>query len=73
MNHVLFKSLLLDVLHPSEALQAKMGMLSVDAQSKLEKDSAKKEAKAEAKAEAALKKKLASQVGLSLDPCSVSE
>lgn len=39
-----------------------MGMLTVEAQDKLEKDTAKKEAKAEAKAEAALKKKLASQV-----------
>jgi hypothetical protein len=48
----------------SEALQAKMGMLTVEAQSKLEKETAKKEAKAEAKAEAALKKKMASQVGL---------
>ena len=42
-----------------------MGMLTVEAQNKLEKDSAKKEAKAEAKAEAALKKKLASQVDIS--------
>lgn len=41
-----------------EALQAKMGMLSVEAQSKLEKDTAKKEAKAEAKAEATMKKKM---------------
>lgn len=39
-----------------------MGTLSLDAQTKLEKDTAKKEAKAEAKADAALKKKLASQV-----------
>lgn len=34
----------------------------MEAQSKLEKDTAKKEAKAEAKADAALKKKMASQV-----------
>jgi len=53
-----------------------MGMLTVDAQTKLAKDTAKKEAKAEAKAEAALKKKMASQVrSLALflfrwsDPC----
>jgi hypothetical protein len=52
----------IDALRPAEALQAKMGMLTVDAQTKLEKESAKKEAKAEAKAEAALKKKMASQV-----------
>jgi hypothetical protein len=38
--------------------------LSLEAQAKLEKDTAKKEAKAEAKADAALKKKLASAVGL---------
>ncbi|KAI0940303.1 hypothetical protein AcV5_001448 [Taiwanofungus camphoratus] len=44
-----------------EALQAKLGTLSLEAQSKLEKDTAKKEAKAEAKADAALKKKMASQ------------
>jgi len=48
--------------YSEEALQAKMGMLTIEAQNKLEKDTAKKEAKAEAKAEAALKKKLASQV-----------
>jgi density-regulated protein len=41
-----------------EALQAKVGTLSLEAQSKLEKDTAKKEAKAEAKADAALKKKM---------------
>lgn len=46
----------------SEALQAKIGTLSLEAQSKLEKETAKKEAKAEAKADAALKKKMASQV-----------
>ncbi|KAJ3983942.1 translation initiation factor SUI1 [Lentinula detonsa] len=38
------------------------GTLSLEAQSKLEQDTAKKEAKAEAKADAALKKKMASQV-----------
>lgn len=41
-----------------EALQAKLGTLSLEAQTKLEKDTAKKEAKAEAKADAALKKKM---------------
>lgn len=46
----------------TEALQAKVGTLSLEAQTKLEKDTAKKEAKAEAKADAALKKKMASQV-----------
>ncbi|KAI0321972.1 translation initiation factor SUI1 [Amylostereum chailletii] len=48
--------------YSDEALQAKLGTLSLEAQSKLEKDTAKKEAKAEAKADAAKKKKLASQV-----------
>ncbi|KAJ8522913.1 hypothetical protein ONZ45_g588 [Pleurotus djamor] len=48
--------------YSEEALQAKMGTLSLEAQTKLEKDTAKKEAKAEAKADAAMKKKLASQV-----------
>ena len=42
----------------TEALQAKLGTLSLEAQEKLEKDTAKKEAKAEAKAEAAQKKKM---------------
>ncbi len=42
----------------AEALQAKIGTLSLEAQTKLEKDTAKKEAKAEAKAETALKKKM---------------
>jgi density-regulated protein len=42
----------------SEALQAKVGTLSLEAQAKLEQDTAKKEAKAEAKADAALKKKM---------------
>jgi len=48
--------------YSDEALQAKIGTLSLEAQSKLEKDSAKKEAKAEAKADAALKKKMASTI-----------
>ncbi|KAK7471026.1 Translation machinery-associated protein 22 [Stygiomarasmius scandens] len=48
--------------YSDEALQAKIGTLSLEAQSKLEKDVAKKEAKADAKADAALKKKLSSQI-----------
>ncbi|EKM80021.1 hypothetical protein AGABI1DRAFT_113252 [Agaricus bisporus var. burnettii JB137-S8] len=48
--------------YSDEALQAKLGSLSLEQQAKIEQDSAKKEAKAEAKADAALKKKLASQV-----------
>ncbi|KAL0581421.1 Translation machinery-associated protein 22 [Marasmius crinis-equi] len=48
--------------YSEEALQSKVGTLSLEAQSKLEKDTAKKEAKAEAKADAALKKKLASPI-----------
>lgn len=48
-----------------EALQAKVGTLSLEAQSKLEKDTAKKEAKAEAKADAAMKKKMVRVVRLS--------
>ena len=47
----------LNVLLPPEALQAKIGTLSLDKQAKLEKDAAKKEKKAEAKAGAAEKKK----------------
>lgn len=47
-----------------EAMQAKLGTLSLEAQSKLEKDTAKKEAKAEAKADAALKKKMVGVPGL---------
>lgn len=39
-------------------MQSKLGTLSLEAQSKLEKDTAKKEAKAEAKADAAMKKKM---------------
>ncbi|KAF7303871.1 Translation machinery-associated protein 22 [Mycena indigotica] len=53
---------LFDKYYSEEALQTKVGTLSLEAQSKLEKDVAKKEVKAEAKAEAALKKKMASQV-----------
>ncbi|KAI0691388.1 eukaryotic translation initiation factor 1-like protein [Cytidiella melzeri] len=53
---------LYDKYYSEEAMQAKLGTLSLEAQSKLEKEAAKKEAKAEAKADAALKKKLASQV-----------
>ncbi|EIW61413.1 density-regulated protein DRP1 [Trametes versicolor FP-101664 SS1] len=53
---------LYDRFYSEEALQAKIGTLSLEAQTKLEKDTAKKEAKAEAKAETALKKKMASQV-----------
>jgi hypothetical protein len=45
-----------------EALESRLGTLSLDKQQKLEKDMAKAEAKAEAKADAALKKKMASQV-----------
>lgn len=41
-----------------EAIRAKLGTISLEAQSKLEEDTAKKEAKAEAKADAARKKKL---------------
>ncbi|KAI0307010.1 translation initiation factor SUI1 [Multifurca ochricompacta] len=48
--------------YSEEALKAKLGTISQEAQSKLEEDTAKKEAKAEAKADAARKKKLASQV-----------
>ncbi|KAG0700934.1 translation initiation factor SUI1 [Suillus ampliporus] len=50
--------------YSDEALQSKIGTLSLAAQAKLEKDTAKKEAKAEAKADAALKKKMASQVSI---------
>ncbi|PSR83442.1 hypothetical protein EW026_g6740 [Hermanssonia centrifuga] len=53
---------LYDKYYSEEALQAKLGTLSLEAQTKLEKDTAKKEAKAEAKADAALKKKMASQI-----------
>ena len=50
----------------SDALAARLGTISLEAQSKLEQDTAKKEAKAEAKAEAEMKKKMASQVRYSL-------
>ncbi|KAF8204617.1 translation initiation factor SUI1 [Pholiota molesta] len=53
---------LYDKYYSEEALTSKIGTLSLEAQAKLEKETAKKEAKAEAKADAALKKKLASQV-----------
>ena len=55
-----------------EALQAKIGTLSLDAQTKLEKEAMKKEAKADAKADAALKKKLSSQVPICLNLLSSS-
>lgn len=42
----------------TEALQEKIGTLSLEAQSKLEEDVAKKEVKAARKADAELKKKL---------------
>ena len=45
-------------LSSQEAIKAKLGTISQEAQSKLEEDTAKKEAKAEAKADAARKKKL---------------
>ena len=51
-----------------EALQAKIGTLSLEAQTKLEKEALKKEAKADAKADAALKKKLSSQVRICPTP-----
>ncbi|OAX35327.1 density-regulated protein DRP1 [Rhizopogon vinicolor AM-OR11-026] len=57
-------SQLFDKYYSDEALQSKIGTLSLEAQAKLEKDTAKKEAKAEAKADAALKKKMASQVSI---------
>ncbi|KAJ7779076.1 translation initiation factor SUI1 [Mycena metata] len=53
---------LFDKYYSDEALQTKVGTLSLEAQTKLEKDMAKKEVKAEAKADAALKKKMASQI-----------
>jgi density-regulated protein DRP1 len=51
-----------DLYYSDEALQAKIGTLSLEKQAKLEQDTAKKEAKAEAKADAALKKKMASPI-----------
>ncbi|PFH49516.1 hypothetical protein AMATHDRAFT_4856 [Amanita thiersii Skay4041] len=53
---------LFDKYYSQDALQAKIGTMSLEAQSKLEKETAEKEAKADAKADAALKKKLASQI-----------
>ncbi|KAF5380828.1 hypothetical protein D9615_003940 [Tricholomella constricta] len=53
---------LFDKYYSDDALTSKVGTLSLEAQAKLEEDTAKKEAKAVAKADAALKKKLASQV-----------
>jgi hypothetical protein len=54
-----------------EAIRAKLGTISLEAQSKLEEDTAKKEAKAEAKADAARKKKLVrSQISSSPTYCS---
>ncbi|KAG1837497.1 translation initiation factor SUI1 [Suillus subalutaceus] len=57
-------SQLFEKYYSDEALQSKIGTLSLEAQAKLEKDTAKKEAKAEAKADAAHKKKMASQVSI---------
>ncbi|TRM67384.1 translation initiation factor SUI1 [Schizophyllum amplum] len=51
-----------DKYYSEEALQSKIGTLSLEQQVKLEKDTAKKEAKAEAKADAEMKKKMSSQV-----------
>ncbi|TEB25073.1 density-regulated protein DRP1 [Coprinellus micaceus] len=53
---------LFDKYYSEDALAAKLGTISLEAQSKLEEDTAKKEAKAEARAEAELKKKMESQV-----------
>ncbi|THH10510.1 hypothetical protein EW145_g1267 [Phellinidium pouzarii] len=53
---------LYDRYYSDEALQAKIGTLSLEAQSKLEKEVAKAEAKAEAKAGAARKKQMESRV-----------
>jgi hypothetical protein len=55
-----------------EALESRLGTLSLDKQQKLEKDMAKAEAKAEAKADAALKKKMASQVRRPCPSCIVN-
>jgi len=57
---------LYDKFYSEDALQSKLGTMSLEAQSKLEKDIAEKEAKAEAKADAVLKKKLSSQVTIKL-------
>ncbi|KAI5120657.1 hypothetical protein M0805_007994 [Coniferiporia weirii] len=53
---------LYDRYYSEEALHAKIGTLSLEAQSKLEQDVAKAEAKAEAKADTALKRKMESVV-----------
>ena len=53
-----------------EAIKAKLGTISQEAQNKLEEDTAKKEAKAEAKADAARKKKLVRSQNLIEVPCS---
>ncbi|KAF9649666.1 hypothetical protein BDM02DRAFT_3084562, partial [Thelephora ganbajun] len=53
---------LYDRYYSQEALEAKIGTLSLEGQALLEKDTAKKEAKAEAKALAEAKKKEASTV-----------
>lgn len=50
--------------YSEEALQSKLGTLSLEAQAKLEKNTAEKEAKAEKKADIALKKKMASPVSI---------
>jgi len=48
--------------YSQDALTTKVGTLSLEAQTKLEKDTAKKEVKAEAKADAEAKKKQASKI-----------
>jgi len=53
---------LYDKYYSEDALAARLGTISLEAQAKLEQDTAKKEAKAEAKEKADLKKKMASQV-----------
>lgn len=60
--HIMTQISLLCTCAISDALQAKLGTMTMEAQTKLEKDAVEKEAKAEAKADAALKKKLSSQV-----------
>ena len=47
-----------DPAHSIDALTTKIGTLSIEAQAKLEQDTAKKEQKADAKADADLKKKM---------------
>ncbi|EPQ58864.1 density-regulated protein DRP1 [Gloeophyllum trabeum ATCC 11539] len=53
---------LYDRYYSEEALQSKLGTMSLEQQTKLEQEAAKKEAKAEAKADAKMKKKMSSQV-----------